>query len=140
MMDVLVVDDNQDIVECLELMLTVEGHAVRVAYDGRAGLSALHERLPDVLILDVDMPVLDGPGMASQMLVENCGREKIPIVLASAVPELHQIAARIGTPYFLPKPYDISALLALVARAAQERFAPRPPVPIPGDVLPCKLR
>jgi CheY-like chemotaxis protein len=137
MIDVLVVDDNQDIAECMEFLLAIEGYRVRVAFDGRAGLSALSEGLPDVLILDVEMPVLDGPGMAHQMIVDNCGREAIPIVLTSAVSQLREIAARIGTPYYLAKPYQPSALLELVARSAQERIAPRPPIP-PGK-SPCKL-
>lgn len=128
MIDVLVVDDNQDIAECLDLLLTGEGYRVRLAPDGKAGLCALNERLPDVLILDVEMPVLDGPGMAYQMIVEDCGREVVPILLTSAVPQLKQIADRIGTPYYLEKPYDVAALLTLVARAAQERIAPRPPI------------
>src|SRR5690348_3010999 len=64
MADVLVVDDNLDISELLEALLAEEGHLVRVAHDGEEGLRALDERLSDVVILDVDMPVLDGPGMA----------------------------------------------------------------------------
>jgi CheY-like chemotaxis protein len=137
MIDVLVVDDNRDIAECLEFLLTSEGYRARLAPDGKAGLCALNERLPDVLILDVEMPVLDGPGMAYQMIVENCGREAVPIVLTSAVSQLKQIADRIGTPYYLAKPYDVATLLELVARSAQERIAPRPP--IPAGTLPCKI-
>jgi CheY-like chemotaxis protein len=137
MIDVLVVDDNRDIAECAELLLTLEGYRVRVAFDGQAALGAMDERLPDVLVLDVEMPVLDGPGMAQQMILENCGREAIPIVLTSAVVQLREIAARVGTPYYLAKPYQPSALLALVARSAQERIAPCPP--IPAGMSPCKL-
>ena len=138
MLEVLFVDDNQDIAECMDSLLRIEGYRVRLAFDGEAGLSALRDHLPDVVVLDVEMPVLDGPGMAFQMILDNCGREKIPIVLASAAAGLQEIAARVGTPYYLAKPYEISKLLALVARAAHERIAPRPPRM--AGVSPCKPR
>jgi CheY-like chemotaxis protein len=137
MIDVLVVDDNQDMAECLESLFTLEGHRVRLAADGEAGLAALSDRLPDAVILDVEMPGLDGPGMAHQMIVDDCGRESIPIVLTSAMVRLREIAARMGTPYYLAKPYDASTLLSLVTRAAKERIAPCPPTP--AGVSPCKL-
>lgn len=138
MAEVLIVDDNQDITECLECLLTREGYGVRSAYDGEAGLRALNERLPDVVILDVDMPVIDGPEMAYRMLVRNCGAESIPIVLHSAGGHVADIAARVGTPYFLAKPAGPDELLAMVARAASERIAPSPPAR--RDLSPCSLR
>lgn len=137
MIDVLVVDDNQDIADCLETLLTLAGYRVRLAADGKAGLAALGDRLPDVVILDVEMPGLDGPGMAHQMMVDDCGSESIPIVLTSAMERLREIAVRMGTPYYLAKPYDVSTLLSLVTRAVKERIAPCPPTP--AGVPPCKL-
>lgn len=125
-MDVLIVDDNEDTTECLAVLLELEGYRVRSAANGEAGLVSLRERFPDVLILDVEMPLLDGPGMAGQMIVEDCGRENIPIVLSSAVTHLPAVAARVGTPYFIAKPCDPRILLALVARAGEERTPPCP--------------
>jgi CheY-like chemotaxis protein len=138
MTEVLVVDDNEDIAECVELVLEGLGYRVRRAADGAAGLSALNERLPDVVILDIDMPVLGGPAMARRMLIEDCGRERIPIVLSSASMDLQEIAASLGTPYWLAKPSSVADLVRLVARAAEERTAPSPPIPA-GDP-PCSLR
>lgn len=127
MADVLVVDDNADIAECLEATLTLEGHYVRVAGDGERGLRALADRASDLVILDVDMPVLDGPAMVYRMLIEDCGLESIPIIMSSAVPRLHEVAARVGTPYFLGKPFDPTELMELVTRALAEKKAPSPP-------------
>jgi CheY-like chemotaxis protein len=84
--DVLIVDDDADAAEALREVMTLEGHEVRVAYDGREGLAALATRIPDVVLLDVEMPVLDGPDMANEMLVHNLGLERLPIVLLSGVP------------------------------------------------------
>ncbi len=126
MANLLIVDDNVDLAGLLEVLLTAEGHRVRVAYDGEAGMRALDESLPEVVILDVDMPVLDGPGMAYRMLVEDCGRELIPIVLLSGTVDLAAVARRVGTPYTLPKPCDPDRLLRMIARTLAERTPPRP--------------
>ena len=126
MADVLVVDDDSDIADVLAEIMMGEGHEVRVALDGEAGVREVHARAPDVILLDVDMPVLNGPGMAYVLLVHDAGLEKIPIVLLSGVPHLVAVARQVGTPYFLGKPYKYDALVALVDRALRERT---PPVP-----------
>ncbi len=124
MADLLIVDDNVDLAALIEMLLTGEGHRVRVAHDGEEGMRALDGRVPELVILDVDMPVLDGPGMAYRMLVEDCGRELIPIVLLSGTIDLAAVARRVGTPYVLPKPCDPERLLQTVARALVERTPP----------------
>jgi DNA-binding NtrC family response regulator len=58
--DILIVDDERDFVDMLGLRLTDAGHRVRAAYDGDAGLAALDEAEPDVVILDIRMPGKDG--------------------------------------------------------------------------------
>jgi CheY-like chemotaxis protein len=126
MADVLIVDDNVALAELVELLLMSEGHRTRVAHDGEAGMQALAERLPDLVVLDVDMPVLDGPGMAYRMLVEDCGREMIPIVLLSGTVNLAAIGRCVGTPFVLSKPCEPEPLLAMVQRALTERTAPTP--------------
>ena len=128
MADLLIVDDDIDVVWVLEQILQLDGHVVRVAYDGAQGLRLLNERYPDLVILDVEMPILDGPSMAYQMFVHNCGMENIPIVLLSGVFDFEAVAHRVGTPYALPKPYDPRELLQLIRRALLERALPRPAV------------
>lgn len=58
--DILIVDDEQDFVEMLSLRLEDQGHRVRAAFDGDAGLAALAEAECDVVILDIRMPGKDG--------------------------------------------------------------------------------
>ena len=58
--NILLVDDERDFVEMLSLRLTDEGHRVSAAYDGQEALAALKENEPDVIILDIKMPGLDG--------------------------------------------------------------------------------
>ncbi len=126
MADLLIVDDDPDTAELLGEALALSGHRVRIAHDGMAGLRELSVRMPDAVLLDVEMPTLDGPGMALQMLVRNCGLEAIPIILLSGVTDLEGVAARVGTPYFLAKPYALRAVRALCDRALTERTPPSP--------------
>lgn len=128
MADLVVVDDSADIACLVEAIMVAEGHSVRTAGDGAEGLKVLGERLPDLVIMDVEMPVLDGPGMAYRMLVEDLGKECVPIVIVSGAANLARIARGVGTPYVLAKPFDPDALLAVTALALAER---RPPTPQP---------
>jgi CheY-like chemotaxis protein len=131
MANVLIVDDDSDTVEISTALLESSGHRVRTGYNGEEGLKSLGEgKLPDCVLLDVDMPVLSGPGMVHQMLLHDAGEEKIPIVLVSARSDLPEVARRIGTRYFLAKasPDYGDNLLRILGRALRERRAPDPPL------------
>jgi CheY-like chemotaxis protein len=132
MSDLLIIDDDLDAALVLAEIVRAEGHEVRVAYNGQEGLRLLHERIPDLVLLDVEMPVLDGPGMAYQMLLHDMGLEDVPIVFLSGVPNLREVAAAAGTPYFLGKPYRYEHFLDLIARALAEQIAPHPPSSMMG--------
>jgi FixJ family two-component response regulator len=82
--------------------------------------------LPDGVLLDADMPVLNGPEMAHRMLLHDAGEEKIPIVLVSGRSDLPAVAGRMGTPYFLRKATTDYAqtLIKMLDRALSERRAP----------------
>lgn len=126
MAHLLLFDDDSDVVDAFAEILRSSGHEVRTASTGEEGLQALRGApLPDVVVLDVDMPVLGGPGMAHQMLLHDAGEENIPVVLVSARHDLPQIAGRMGTPYFLQKTGDVGAFLDMLDRALRER---RPPL------------
>ena len=125
MAHLLLVDDDDDSVDIFARFLRSEGHEVRSAATGEEGLQALRAApLPDLLVLDVDMPVLGGPEMAHKMLLHDAGEESIPILLMSGREELPQIAARMGTRYFLRKPADSGQFLEILDRALRERGAP----------------
>ena len=126
MAKLLIVDDDSDLADLLEEALLERGHVIRRAHDGEQGLRDLAICLPDAVLLDVEMPVLDGPSMAYEMHVRDNGLESIPIVLMSGIVGLRRIAERVGTPYFLGKPYSLDAVLALCDRALRERIPPSP--------------
>lgn len=127
MANVLIVDDDPDTVELSSTLLESVGHRITKGCNGEEGLKSLGAgRLPDCVLLDVDMPVLNGPEMVHRMRAHDAGQERIPIVLVSGSDDISAIAARIGTPYFLRKAtreYG-EALLRLLERALRERGAP----------------
>jgi len=129
MADILIVDDDIDIADVLAVILISHGHEVRVARNGEEGLSLVYARKPDLVLLDVEMPVLGGPEMAYRIFVHDLGYEEVPIILTSGVLDLPRVAAAVGTPYYLAKPYLIDALLPLVDRALRERIPPVPRLP-----------
>src|SRR5262247_3927726 len=114
MADVLIVEDNPDLASLLAEILRAAGHEPREARNGREGLDRVAERAPSLVLLDVEMPILTGPEMAYGLFLRNCGDEKIPVILLSGVVGLPVIAASIGTPYFLAKPYSVEGVLELV--------------------------
>src|SRR6185369_14956901 len=119
MADLLIVEDDADAANALSALLEFEGHVVRTAYNGEEGLQRLEERVPELVLLDIEMPILDGPNMAYRMLLHNLDFEKVPIVLVSGVPNLRSIAAHVGTHYFLPKPFTLERLTSVLERALE---------------------
>jgi DNA-binding NtrC family response regulator len=126
MATILLLDDDDDMRDVMSDMLRMEGHEVRTGRNGIEGLQALDVEFPQVVITDLEMPVLDGYGMVYRLFVENLGRENIPIIVISGAAVLPHIAQALGTPYFLPKPFTLEALLALINRALAEAIPPRP--------------
>ena len=115
---VLVVDDDPDILEAICDILEGEGYVVARARHGAEALERLHERRPNLILLDLMMPVMDGLAFAHALHERRLDPE-IPIVVISADGN-PQKAASIGARGFLAKPFDIDALLAHVASAAAQ--------------------
>jgi CheY-like chemotaxis protein/two-component sensor histidine kinase len=79
--DVLVVEDNDDAREMLQRLLEMDGHRVRVAHDGAAGLSALLAQVPEIAFIDVGLPEIDGYELARRVRAE-LGERRPPILVA----------------------------------------------------------
>jgi CheY-like chemotaxis protein len=127
MANVLIVDDNSDTVTLSTELLESAGHRVQTGSNGQEGLKSLGEGpLPDCVLLDVEMPILDGPEMAHEMLLHDAGEEKIPILLVSGRADLPELAMRMGTPYFLAKASANYGhlLIEILEQAVRERRAP----------------
>ncbi len=112
MTTILVVDDERSVRELLVAVLEEEGYAVVGAVDGREALVALARDGPDLVLMDVMMPGLDGPS-AYRAMRSLAPERTVPVVLMSAAADPGQLPA--GIAGFLPKPFDLEQLLGLVA-------------------------
>jgi CheY-like chemotaxis protein len=108
---VLVVDDEPDIRATVSAMLEIEGYAVAEAANGADALRQLEERQPDVILLDMRMPILDGWGFAAELRRRG---HRTPIVVMTAARDAAHWAAEIAASAFVSKPFGYGDLIAAV--------------------------
>ena len=108
---VLVVDDEAGIRDVLGEILSDEGYEVRLAADGAAGLEVLHTWAPDVILLDINMPVLDGYGFARACRERGY---RTPIVVITAGERAPHAAERAGAVAYVAKPFDLDTVVDAV--------------------------
>jgi signal transduction histidine kinase/CheY-like chemotaxis protein len=114
--DVLIIEDNVDAADSLRALLEVRGHHVRVARDGRDGLAAILQRPPDVALVDVGLPGIDGYEVARGARAASDPRVGLRLVALTGygLPEDRARALAAGFDEHLVKPVDPSALEALL--------------------------
>ena len=112
---ILVVEDEKHLAEGLELNLSLNGYDVKVASNGRLGLELWESYAPDLIILDIMMPELDGYGVMSFIRDKD---ERIPILVLSAKNESTDKikALKKGVDDYLGKPFNLDELLLRVSR------------------------
>jgi CheY-like chemotaxis protein len=108
---VLVVDDEPDIRATVSAMLEIEGYAVAEAVNGAEALVAVEADPPDVILLDMRMPVLDGWGFAAELRRRG---HRIPIVVMTAARDAARWAAEIAATAFVSKPFGYDDLIRAV--------------------------
>ena len=113
---VLVIEDDQDLVALVSLLLQGDGYAVEIAANGREALDALARDLPDVILLDMKMPIMNGPEFARELEVRY--GHQAPIIVLTAAADAHRRAAEVGADAWLGKPFDPDVLLSTVRRYA----------------------
>jgi len=109
--NILIADDNQDALESLALMLRMEGHEVHCASDGEEALLLAVQRRPEILVLDVGMPKLDGCEVARRIRAESWGRKAVLVALTGWGQEIDRRRSReAGFDMHLVKPVDPATL------------------------------
>jgi CheY-like chemotaxis protein len=114
--NVLIVDDNVDAADSLGAMLTAWGYHVTVAHDGPAALAAMQDTQPDIALLDIDMPAMDGYELAAHLRFQP-GCEELPIVAitGSGTPDDVRRSRAKGFAAHLVKPVSPASLRTLLA-------------------------
>ena len=120
---VLIVDDDRLISQTLQAILSDAGYSVRVAENGQDALAALRVSRPDLILLDLQMPVMDGWEFIEsyQALVHN---QTIPIVTLSVNPGMTRSYDRLGVRAHVLKPFDVDALLKVLRSVLSESSPP----------------
>lgn len=143
MAKVLAADDDRGLLEVLSMILEDAGHSVTTARDGSVALQLIRAQRPDVLIADVNMPILDGYSLVRRLRQEG---DPLPIILLTA--RNHEIdeamGLELGADDYITKPYSSRLLLARVAalvRREQLRLRPvSEPAMVRGTVEICAER
>jgi signal transduction histidine kinase len=105
--NILIADDNQDALESLALMLRMEGHEVHCASDGEEALALAGLRRPEIVVLDVGMPKLDGCEVARRIRAESWGRGAVLVALTGWGQDVDRRRSReAGFDMHLVKPVD----------------------------------
>ncbi len=120
---ILICDDEADLVALLKLHLEKQGYLVETASDGEAGLKAVEEHKPDLLLLDINMPKMGGLEVYSR-LTTSFGRTRLPVIVFTTREELGDLFQDIDADAFLPKPFEVNVLFAQIENIFNRKTEP----------------
>jgi CheY-like chemotaxis protein len=109
---VLVVDDNEDNLQIVSRMLLGRGFEVRTARDGKSALKSVEQQLPDVVLLDIMMPEMDGMEVLDRLRA-NPVSASLPVILVTGKAQDEDVLAgyKYGADYYITKPFTARQLL-----------------------------
>lgn len=109
---ILVIDDNKEIVNAVKQLLEVRGFIIQSAYGGKEGLELIKKEKPDIIILDIMMPDIDGRDVLIA-LKKSEETKNIPVIMLTAKIEQfeRQYGMELGAYEYVPKPYESDVLL-----------------------------
>ncbi len=109
---IMVVDDHPDVVDILRITLESKGFNVRCAYSGKDLFAGLEELKPDLIILDIMMPEMDGLKVLAR-LRENSDTASIPVILLTAMVQQEDVIEgyKTGADYYIMKPFTSTQVL-----------------------------
>lgn len=112
---ILLVDDETDILQTVQLSLEMEGYEILTACDGKKALDKAQEHLPDLIVLDVMLPSVDGYQIA-RILKSNTRSQHIPIIMLTARAQKidRELGERTGADYYMTKPFDLDQFIKKV--------------------------
>lgn len=108
-----IIDDDQAILSALEIVLSDFGYKVKAISDSQKALVQLVEYKPDLIFLDLIMPVMDGEEVLKNLKLNKILKD-IPVILLSASSTIEAVAARHNVAGYLRKPFDIDQIYSLV--------------------------
>jgi CheY-like chemotaxis protein len=113
---ILVVDDSIDSAETLGELLKIWGHDVRLAHDGPGAVAAARDYRPEVILLDIGLPGMDGFAVATQLRTEGIGGRMLVALTGYGEQQDRDRARQVGFDHHLVKPIDPDTLQKLLGR------------------------
>jgi PleD family two-component response regulator len=130
---ILVVDDDEDIVRVISVNLQLEGFEVSVAHDGQAGLDKAIESPPDLVLLDIMMPRMDGLTALKRMRSHpSLAATSIVLLTARGLTEDRVTGLEVGADDYITKPFDVVEMLARVKAVLRRTKSARDTSPLTG--------
>ena len=122
MTKVLYIEDNEDNIYMLKMRLEKKGFEVIIARDGQEGLNAIKTVSPDIVLLDVGLPIMDGYQVAKKAKSDP-KISHIPIIMltANALAEDREKALKAGADEYEPKPLNLQNLLAKIENLTKKK-------------------
>lgn len=112
---ILVLEDDQDVMDTLKLILLSKGYEVDVAYNGKQGVEKIKQRRPDLIVLDLTMPIMDGWAVLVA-LKKDPNYSAIPVVIITSSQKAEDIekAKKFGVESYVVKPFEAQKILRIV--------------------------
>ena len=130
---VLVVDDDRDSVEILKILLDMNGGATHVAYDGVEAVKLAEELRPEVVLLDIGLPKIDGYEACRRIRQHAWGRHMVVVALTGrGLDDDRAMSQRSGFDMHLVKPVEPELLLTVLAATPRDSRRQRPEDGHPG--------
>jgi len=121
--DILIIDDNVTNCEVLQRRLSMQGLTCRTAYDGNTAIAEVFKKTPDLILLDVILPDINGLELLKTFRKEH-NSESLPVIMVSAFNDVDSISKciQLGAQDYLPKPINGTILLAKVVASLERKF------------------
>lgn len=117
---ILLTDDDKDLVEVMSLRLEKEGYTILRAYDGEECLEKAKDELPDLIIMDVSMPKLDGYSTFKALRADKAVRH-IPVIILTAKDQMEDIFKMEGVKDFFVKPFEYETVAQKIRSILQKK-------------------
>ncbi len=119
---ILIVDDDENICELLRLYLEKDGYETSIAHDGQQAISTFQSEAPDLILLDIMLPKLDGWQVCREIRKES----RVPIIMLTAKGETFDkiLGLELGADDYVSKPFDAKEVLARVKAVLRRTMSP----------------
>jgi len=119
---VLVIEDDRSLTDVLSYNLKTAGYEVLVAYDGRDGLSQAEVKAPDVILLDLMLPIVDGLEVCRQLRSQPVTRDALILMLTAKAEETDQVVGfNLGADDYVTKPFSVKVLMERIKALERRR-------------------